>query len=244
MMLVRERMTRHPITIDPETSVTDALEFMRQNRVRRLPVLDKKGRLIGIVSEKDLLYASPSPATSLDVWEIGYLLSKLKVKGIMTREVVTIEDSCTVDDAARSMVDHRIGGLPVTHKGELVGIITETDLFKVFMEMLGTREQGLRVSLSMLHEPGMLATLAGEVASMGGDIIALSTFHGQDRAHSWIAMKVSGIQKDSLLQAIEKTGAEVLAVRDDCPARRNTQDSVLRSLPGNKTKQGTSRLRA
>jgi acetoin utilization protein AcuB len=214
IMFVRERMTRHPVTIDQDTSVTDALNFMRQNRVRRLPVLDKKGRLVGIVSEKDLLYASPSPATSLSVYEIGYLLSRLKVKEIMTRDVITVDDDCFLEEAARIMVDHRIGGLPVLHDEELVGIITETDLFKVLLEMVGAREQGLRASLSVPDKPGILAALTGEIAQRGGDIVALGTSYGEDRTRGHITMKVQGLSREDLLQSIERIGGQVLDIRE------------------------------
>jgi len=213
-MLVHERMTGHPLTIGPDTPVSNALDFMRQNQVRRLPVLDERGRLIGIVAEKDLLYASPSPVTSLSIYEIHYLLSKLKVRDVMTREIITICEDCPLEEAARIMVDHRIGGLPVVRDGVLVGIITETDLFKVFLEMLGAREQGLRVSLSVRDEPGTLARLAGEVTQMGGDIIALGTFYGRDRTEGRITMKVRGVDKEALLQSLESSTAQVLDIRD------------------------------
>lgn len=212
-MLVRERMTAHPITVQEDTPVAEALSFMRQNRVRRLPVLDRHGRLVGIVSEKDLLYASPSPATSLSVYEITYLLSKLKVKEIMTREVITVCPDCPLEEAARIMVDHKFGGLPVVEDGRLVGIITETDLFKVFLEMLGAREQGLRVTLSVEDRPGVLAGLTTEVARAGGDIVALGTFYGRDRTHGTITMKVRGVEENALRAALERAGAQVLDLR-------------------------------
>ncbi len=212
-MLVRERMTAHPITVQEDTPVAEALSFMRQNRVRRLPVLDRRSRLVGIVSEKDLLYASPSPATSLSVYEITYLLSKLKVKEIMTREVITVCPDCPLEEAARIMVDHKIGGLPVVEDGRLVGIITETDLFKVFLEMLGAREQGLRATLSVEDRPGVLAGLTAEVARAGGDIVALGTFYGRDRTHGTITMKVRGVEENALRAALERTGAQVLDLR-------------------------------
>ncbi len=213
-MFVRDRMSPHPVTIDADTSVTDALNFMRQNRVRRLPVLDKRGRLIGIVSEKDLLYASPSPATTLSVYEVSYLLSKLRVREVMTREIITVAPDCPLEEAARLMVDHRIGGLPVVQDDQLVGIITETDMFKVFLEMLGAREQGLRVSLATPNQPGVLAATTGEVARLGGDIVALGTSYGTDRTQSRITMKVRGVPREELIRGLEKAGATVLDVRE------------------------------
>ena len=111
-MLVNERMTHNPITVREDTSLYDALKIMRDNKVRRLPVLGKEGSLVGIVSEKDLLYASPSPATTLSVWEINYLTSKITVSDLMTKEVITICEDCPMEEAARIMVDSKIGGLP------------------------------------------------------------------------------------------------------------------------------------
>jgi len=123
-MLVKERMSRHPITIRPETSLYDALRIMRESKVRRLPVLDKHNKLVGIVLEKDLLYAEPSPATSLSVYEVNYLVSKIKIEDLMTREVITVTEDCPLEEAARIMVDNGIGGLPVMRGDLLVGMIT------------------------------------------------------------------------------------------------------------------------
>ncbi|HID61404.1 MAG TPA: CBS domain-containing protein, partial [Anaerolineae bacterium] len=146
-MLVRDRMSRHPITITADVHIDEALKVMRDNKVRRLPVVDRDGRLVGIVSEMDLLYASPSPATSLSVYEIHYLMARITVQDVMTREVISIQEDTPLEEAARIMVDNKIGGLPVVRDGKLVGIITETDLFKIFLELLGAREKGVRLTL-------------------------------------------------------------------------------------------------
>ena len=107
---------------------------MRRKKIHRFPVVDKKGKLIGIVTHKDLLTASPSTVTSLSVWEITYLLSQVKVSEAMTRDVITVEEDCPIEDAARLMRDNEIGGLPVMRDGKVVGIITESDLFDVFLD--------------------------------------------------------------------------------------------------------------
>ena len=106
-MLVKNRMSHNPITIRSETTLPDALKIMRENKVRRLPVLDQGGKLVGIVSEKDLLYASPSPATTLSVWEITALVAKVKVAELMTREVITVTEDCLIEEAARIMADRK-----------------------------------------------------------------------------------------------------------------------------------------
>ncbi len=214
-MLVKQRMTTHPLTILADTPVSEALSFMRQHNIRRLPVIDKKGRMAGIVSEKDLLYASPSPATSLSVYEVGYLLSKLKVDEIMTKKVITVDANAPLEDAARIMIDNKIGGLPVMENEQLVGIITETDVFKALLEMMGAREQGLRVTLNTLNRPGMLSSISGKIAGLGGDIVTLGTFCGEDLPHGIVVLKVRGVSKDVLSQLLsELPDVELLHILD------------------------------
>jgi acetoin utilization protein AcuB len=139
-MLVHERMSKHPFTITEDTPIHEAMKLMRDKKVRRLPVLDGKGKLVGIVSEKDLLYVSPSPATSLSIYELHYLTSKITVGKIMTTDVITVSEHTPLEEAARIMADNKIGGLPVMRNERLVGIITESDLFRVFVELWGAQE--------------------------------------------------------------------------------------------------------
>jgi len=212
-MLVGERMTRNLLTITPNTTVTETLDFMRREKVRRLPVVDKKGALVGIVSEKDLLYASPSPATSLSVWEIHHLLSKLKVNEVMTKEVITVTEDVPLEDAARIMADNKIGGLPVMRDDTVVGIITETDLFKIFIELFGAREKGVRVTMLVPEVKGELARITTEVANKGGNIIALGTFLGEDPTNRLCTIKVEGVPKDELIAALKPLVQEVIDAR-------------------------------
>lgn len=213
-MLIRERMSHNPITIRDNTSLDEALRIMRENKVRRLPILDKKGKMVGIVSEKDLLYASPSPATSLSVWEIHSLVAKIKVSDLMTKNVITVCEDCPIEEAARVMVDNKIGGLPVMRGDQLVGIITETDLFKIFLELLGAREQGTRFTLLVPEKKGMLAAVAQQVSQLGGNIIALGTFLGDDPSNRTITMKVQDVDKEDLWPKLEQLGAKLIDVRE------------------------------
>jgi acetoin utilization protein AcuB len=213
-MLVKERMTRDPVTVTPDTAVSEALNVMRQAAVRRMPVLDKRGRLVGIVAEKDLLYASPSPATSLNVYEIGYLLSKLKIKEIMAKDVVTITEDAPLEEAARTMADNAVSGLPVVRGDELVGIITETDIFKVMLEMLGARDEGIRVTLHVDDQPGVLSRIAGAIASIGGDIVTLGTFSSGGGRHGVLVIKVCCVEKSALVTVLEEVeSVKVVDVR-------------------------------
>ncbi len=212
-MIVKDRMTQNPVTVTPVTSVSEALNLMRQKKVRRMPVVDKRGQLLGIVAEKDLLYASPSPATSLNVYEIGYLLSKLKVKEIMAKDVVTVSEEVPIEDAARIMVDNAIGGLPVVRDNVVVGIITETDIFKVMMEMMGARDVGIRMSVRVHDQPGVLSRVAAAIAAAGGDIVALGTFNSDAHRHGNLVVKVCCVEAQALLDAMASIGVEVVDLR-------------------------------
>jgi len=213
-MLVGERMTKRPITTTPDTSIDEALKLMRESKVRRLPVVDKKGKLVGIVAEKDLLYVSPSPATSLSIYELHYLISKIKVQDVMTKDVITVTEYTPLEEAARIMADNKIGSLPVMRDDRLVGIVTETDLFCIFLELLGAREKGVRLTMLVPEQKGMLANLTHDIAEMGGNIVSLGTFLGEDPTNRLITVKVSGIGRDKLASAMEALGMEVVDVRE------------------------------
>jgi acetoin utilization protein AcuB len=215
-MLVRKRMTPNPITVSPDTSVSDGMALMREKKVRRLPVLDSHGQLVGIVSDSDLLYASPSPATSLSVWEIHDLLYKLKIDKVMTRDVITVTEDTPLEEAARIMADRRIGGLPVMADKKLVGIITETDVFKAFVGQLGARRTGVRVSVSVPEAKGTMAKLANAIASVGGNIVGVGLSDPIPSAgEDWeITVKVQDVPKDKLVDAIRPVVHKILDVRE------------------------------
>ena len=213
-MLVRERMSTQPVTIAADVPITEALRVMRQNQVRRLPVLDADGKLVGIVSEKDLLYASPSPATSLSIYEMHYMLSRLKVTELMTPDPITITPDILLEEAAIIMADSKIGGLPVVEDGNLVGIITETDIFKVFLELLGAREKGLRLTLRIPERMGEMARITTAIAQLGGNILALGTFLGDDPTTAIVTVKVVDVPADQLEVAMQELDLEVVDIRE------------------------------
>lgn len=213
-MLVRERMTPNPITVSPDTSVRDALYLMREKKIRRLPVLDERGQLVGIVSEKDLLYASPSPVTSLNVWEIHDLLYKLTVQKVMSTRVITVSENQPVEDAARIMEDAKVGGLPVMRGKTLVGIITESDLFKAFLQFLGGRRPGVRVTAMMPNAKGTLAKITNAIFNAGGDIVGLAFSESPNTAQWEIALKVQDVPQGKLLDALKPVVSDILDVRE------------------------------
>ena len=213
-MLVGRRMTRNPITVKPDVPITEAIKRMRREKVRRFPVVDKDGKLVGIVTRSDLLHASPSSVTSLDVWEVTYLLSQVTVKDVMTKDVITICEDCPIEDAARIMADNKIGGLPVMRGDVVLGIITESDLFRIFLELFDAREKGVRVTLLAPYVKGSLAKISSAITERGGLILALNTFLGDDPSNWGCTLKVTDISKDELLEAIGPLIVDLIDVRE------------------------------
>lgn len=197
-MLVVERMTRPVFTITGETTVQEALNIIKERKLRHLPVLAADEELVGIVSEKDLLRARPDEP----------------VEEIMTRAVITVTEYAALEEAARIMADHKISSLPVMRNGRLVGIITETDLFQIFLELLAAREEGVRLTMLVPEETGILASLTAEIANLGGNILALGTFKGEDPTNRMVTVKVANAPTEKLLAIMEALGMEIMDVRE------------------------------
>lgn len=156
-MLVRSKMTPDVITASPDTSLADALKLTRGNRIRHLPVVEN-GRLVGLVTDRDLRLAMPPVwASDTDHAELREALNTRRVDSVMTTEIVTITGDKPIEDAARELYEHRIGCLPVMEGDELVGIITETDLLRAFVELFGADQSGTRIEIRMQDKPGELS---------------------------------------------------------------------------------------
>ncbi|RPH59142.1 MAG: CBS domain-containing protein [Chloroflexi bacterium] len=211
-MLVGERMSKPVITIPLDLPIPDALNLMRKEHIRRAPVI-KDGKLVGIVSGNDLLNASPSKATTLSIWEMNYLLSKITVAEVMSKNVMTVTEDTPIESAARIMADNKIGGLPVLRDGHVVGIITETDLFKIFLELLGARETGVRVSVLLEDKRGKLADLTEAISSRKGNFVALGVFTGENPSNRMVTFKVQGLSLEEVKEAITPVVAEILDIR-------------------------------
>lgn len=214
-MFVREKMSSPAVTIPPEMPFQDALRLMREKKFRRLPVVNAKGKLIGIVSERDLLYAEPSPASSLSVWELNYLLSQLLVKELMTKDVISTTPDTPIEAAAEIMAQRKIGGLPVVdEENRVVGVITETDIFKAFVEMLATEEPGVRLTLDVPERAGVLAELARAIADLGGNIAGVGVYRSDRPDHRRLLVKVQGVNKGQLVDVLERLGDHVIDARE------------------------------
>jgi acetoin utilization protein AcuB len=214
-MLVKERMASPAVTVGQDAAFQEALKLMRDHKFRRLPVVDASGKLVGILSERDLLHASPSPATSLSVWEVNYLLWKLKVGDIMTHNVFTISQDAPLEEAAAMMVNYKIGGMPVVDdKRRVVGVITETDIFKAFVEMLGGQEKGLRLTLMVPSGGGVLAKLAQAIFEQGGTILSVGSLDRESDGARELIMKVRGVSKEKIVPVLEALGDRVIDARE------------------------------
>ena len=196
-MIVKDVMKKNVISVEPETTVTEAKELMNKNNISKLPVI-KGGKLAGIITKNDLLQAGPSLATTLDMYEISYLLSKLNVKKIMTSEVVTASPDDVVEDAARVMVEKQIGCLPVVKNGVVVGIITENDLFRLFTDMFSGTEKGIRATLVFDDKPGQMACVSEKIAAEGGNIISAVTSVLPAKSKRLLTLKVADIDMPKL----------------------------------------------
>lgn len=212
-MLVSDRMTRNPLTIRPDVSIAEALERMRREKVRHFPVVEG-GKLVGMVSRQDLLFAAPSSVTSLNVWEVTYLVSQVKVREVMTKRVITVEETTPVEEAARVLSDNKIGCLPVVRDEMVVGIITESDLFQIFLELFSAREQGIRLTLLAPYFKGSMAQITSAITNEGGMILAFNTFLGEDATNWGCALKVTEISREKLLEVVKPLVVEIVDVRE------------------------------
>jgi acetoin utilization protein AcuB len=213
-MLVSDRMSHPVITITPQASLDDTWQLMSEEKISRLPVVDKKGKMVGIITEKQIMRYTPSLATTLDVWEIKGAMSRMTVDKVMATEVITITADTPIEEAARIMIDNGISGIPVVENDQLVGMIAETDLFKAFLEVLGAREPGIRLTILLAKAPGKLARLAQAICDAGGNIISLGTFLGISSEAGEVTMKVDGIQKEKLIELVTPFVVKVLDIRE------------------------------
>ncbi len=205
-MYVKLFMTANPYTVAPDTTVADAMVILREKNIRRMPVV-KNGKLVGMISEKKLLEVSPSPATSLSVFEINYLLSKTKIESVMIKNVVTITSNSLLEEAATKMRDNQVGSLPVVDEGKLVGIITESNVFDAFIEMLGARDHGSRIAIEITDNiPGVIARIAGIIAGFDVNISHLVISQNE------IMARVNTLNIENILKALVENGFRVISV--------------------------------
>jgi acetoin utilization protein AcuB len=209
-MRIKDVMTKNPITVESETLVLDAQKVMKENNIRRLPVVDK-GKLVGIVTQHDLLQASPSPATSLTVYELNYLLAKMKVKEIMKRNLLTLSPDTPFEEALRIGQEKKIGAFPVVDdKGKLVGITTESDIVRILTRVLGLREEGSRITIEGLgKELGELRKMIEIVDQQRTPILSMMTLPRPEKQDWMVLFRVLTKNPEPIVKDLKKAGFKV-----------------------------------
>ena len=196
-MTVSKNMTTNPVTCTPEMGVFEAFQLMKSEGVQRLPVLDSEGSLVGIISEKNITGAAAAKER-VSIVEFALLLSRLKVGDIMTREVITVSADDPVEQAAKKMSDNDVSILPVVDDdGRLMGVVSRSDLFRLLLELFGSRHYGLRVTFRIKDQPGVIAKIALAMEKVGVNIISIGNLDS-DQGYSTIIMKLNGVEKDTL----------------------------------------------
>jgi acetoin utilization protein AcuB len=196
-MLIKDWMSREVTTVTRDTSMLKASKIFKDNNFRRLPVVDEGGKLVGIVTDRDIKDASPSKATTLDVHELYYLLSEIKIKDIMTPSPFTINVNDSLEKAAIKMLEKRVEGLPVVDdKSQVVGIITETDIFKALVNITGAYQGGIKIGLKISSQPGSLKPVLDLLRSHGARVISVLTYHDQaEQGFRQVYMRIQDMDK-------------------------------------------------
>ncbi len=212
-MLVKNWMTKEVVTIDADASMQDAIKILKQNHIRMLPVLNNN-KLVGIITDRDLKRASASDATTLDVHELLYLIMKIKVKSIMKKPVISVPENYTVEEAAATMLEHKISGVPVVDGSEgLVGVITQTDLFKVLISLTGMGARGVQVCLQIQDRSGTIKIIADIIRKYQGKIASILTAYDKiPGGYRKVYFRFFGVDRSTLENLIKELQAEVLLI--------------------------------
>jgi acetoin utilization protein AcuB len=210
-MIVAKRMMRNPVYVDENDSMKKAMDLLKERDIRHLPVLKDGEKLVGIVTERDVKQASPSPATALEIREIYYLLDKVKVKQIMTRRPYTISSTASIEEAALILREKKIGCLPVVDAGKLVGILTETDILDAFLESMGVSGPGYRMELALPNRPGMLFEVLKLLKDFDANVVSVATAAHDDTDKKILIFRIETKNYKLLKAAMKKAGYEIIS---------------------------------
>jgi acetoin utilization protein AcuB len=202
-MRVKNRMSHSPITATPKTNYNQALRLMQQNEIKHLPIINH-GKLVGIVTHNDLLRAEPSPVTTLSVYEIASLLEKVTMDKIMSQPVLAVQETCSITNAANFMLNNDIGCLPVLAGDELVGIITDTDIFKTFVEVTGGGQAGTRIEARMPDQKGGLAPFIQAFTDADSYIVSVAITYEESGDHAFVDLKERGGDETIIREQLAK----------------------------------------
>jgi len=215
-MRVSKWMSPKVLTLQPSDSISTAIHLMKEKRIRRIPIVNEGGKLVGIVSDRDLKDVSPSRATTLDIWELHAVLDKLKIVDIMTKKPVTVSPETPIEKAAALMLEKRVEGLPVLDaKGALVGILTEGDVFRALVDITGAGKKRTRVNLVIPDRAGSIREVADAVRALGGTIFSILTSTLKvPTGKRELVMRVEGSTPETLRAELAKSWADVAVETD------------------------------
>lgn len=217
-MLVKEIMTPNPVTVEPDMPVTKAQRLMEEDHIRHLPVLKEGRGLVGLVTRDALNRALPSELSSLSIWEINYQLAHVQVRDVMVKKVITVTEEVAVEEAARIMIEKKIGSLPVMRGGQLVGIATDIDLLRALSNLMGWRQPGVRITVQVPDEKGRLANVAMAIANAGGLLVGGGSYPAAEPLRANIVFRVRNVplqELAALLQGLD--GVQILDIRESHP---------------------------
>ena len=226
-MLVRDWMHKNSITIDVDDSIQDAIGRLKEHNIRMLPVM-KKGKLVGIVTDRDLKEASASDATTLEIYELLYLISKIKISEIMSKNPITVPLDYTLEETAEILLKKKISGAPVLdHEGNIVGTITQTDLFKALISLTALANRGIQFAFQLENKPGSIKKAADIVRKYGGRIAnILSTFDQAPEGYRLVYVRAYDIDRSRLHELKEelKEKTRLLYIVDHRENKREIYD--------------------
>jgi len=223
MLLVENWMNPHVITVDADDSMLDATKILKEHNIRHLPVLEK-GKLVGIVTDRDLKRASPSDATALEAHELLYLIANIKVREIMTTNPITVPYNFTIEEAAQILLQAKISGMPVVDKnGNVIGTITQTDLFKVLISLTGVGKKGVQFAFLLEDRPGSIKEVTDIIRSYGGRMASiLSSYEKAPEGHRYAYIRMYDVDREKIGQLKEdlKKNAKMLYIVDSRENKR------------------------
>ena len=212
-MYVKSRMTANPFTIKANAPLADVIELMREKGLKRVPVVAQDGKSVaGIVTEGDIQKVSPSEASTLSIFEINYLLKKITVSQAMTKDPLAITQDALLEDAALLMRANKISALPVVDEQDvLLGIITESDIFDAFLDLMGFRDAGTRITIQAKNQPGVLATVTGIFYSFNYNISHIAVYGGSSTVCE-VVIRFNASNTTELQKALKESGYEIVHV--------------------------------
>ena len=211
---IKENMQKNPITISPDASFYEARAIIRDKGIRHLPVVDKNHHLVGLITDRDIREAAPSDATSLSVHELHYLLGKLKVSAFMTskNKLITITPETIIEKAVQLMHDHKIGCLPILEGENFIGIITETDVLGLFVDLFGLNKMGTRLTVALEDKPGQMHGILEVIKNLQVNIIAVASPTYKVQGKRMAAVRIETQDYQPIVNGLKKAGYEVLSV--------------------------------